>query len=105
MAANLPLNRAGARASARLFGFWAPLVFCAIASLTTSAAPALAASPTAPLMRAVVPVQQLDAGTWPSAFGQQWGGPYAGETQPAYWRGFQRRWAAGLELHHKRAGE
>lgn len=52
-----------------------------------------------------VPVPQSDAGTWPSAFGQQWGGTYAGDAQPAYWRGFQRRWAAGLELHHKRAGE
>ncbi len=52
-----------------------------------------------------VPVPQSDAGTWPSAFGQQWGGMYAGDAQPGYWRGFQRRWAAGLELHHKRAGE
>ena len=52
-----------------------------------------------------VPVPQSDAGTWPSTFGQQWGGTYAGDAQPAYWRGFQRRWATGLELHHKRGGE
>ena len=52
-----------------------------------------------------VPVPQSDAGSWPSAFGQSWGAATAGDAQPGYWRGFQRRWSAGLELHHKRAGE
>jgi predicted dienelactone hydrolase len=44
-------------------------------------------------------------GQWPSQFGQQWGGQVAGDNQPEYWRGFQRRWARGLEMHHKKAGE
>jgi dienelactone hydrolase len=51
-----------------------------------------------------VPTPIADDGQWPSAFGQQWGGTRAGDAQPGYWRGFQRRWARGLELHHKAAG-
>jgi predicted dienelactone hydrolase len=43
-------------------------------------------------------------GAWPGAFGQQWGGKTASEDQPGYWRGFQRRWALGLELHHRPVG-
>lgn len=52
-----------------------------------------------------VPVPLAGAGRWPSSFGQQWGGAVAGDDQPDYWRGFQRRWARGLEMHHKSAGE
>lgn len=52
-----------------------------------------------------VPVDVASDGRWPSSFGQQWGGAFAGDQQPEYWRGFQRRWARGLELHHKAAGE
>lgn len=52
-----------------------------------------------------VPTRISNEGQWPSAFGQQWGGMVAGDKQPGYWRGFQRRWARGLELHHKSAGE
>ncbi|MFZ9396836.1 MAG: dienelactone hydrolase, partial [Erythrobacter sp.] len=52
-----------------------------------------------------VPSPLAADGQWPSQFGQQWGGSVAGDNQPDYWRGFQRRWARGLELHHKRAGE
>jgi len=52
-----------------------------------------------------VPVAYASDGKWPSAPGQQWGGKFAGDQQPGYWRGFQRRWARGLELHHKGAGE
>ncbi|OSZ64486.1 hypothetical protein CAP39_13075 [Sphingomonas sp. IBVSS1] len=52
-----------------------------------------------------VPVPLSNAGRWPSMFGQQWGGMVAGDSQPDYWRGFQRRWARGLELHHKSQGE
>lgn len=52
-----------------------------------------------------VPVAVASDGRWPSSFGQQWGGVFAGEKQPEYWRGFQRRWARGLEMHHKAAGE
>ena len=52
-----------------------------------------------------VPTPFANQGQWPSAFGQQWGGTTAGDNQPGYWRGFQRRWARGLELHHKAADE
>ncbi len=52
-----------------------------------------------------VPTTVADDGLWPSAFGQQWGGKTAGDNQPGYWRGFQRRWARGLEMHHKGPGE
>lgn len=52
-----------------------------------------------------VPVPRASAGHWPSSFGQQWGGMVAGDNQPGYWRGFQRRWASGLEMHHTSAGE
>ena len=51
-----------------------------------------------------VPTRQSDDGQWTSAFRQQWGGTVAGDAQPGYWRGFQRRWARGLELDHKPAG-
>ena len=52
-----------------------------------------------------VPTRVSDDGLWPSAFRQQWGGAVAGDAQPGYWRGFQRRWARGLELDHRRAGD
>lgn len=52
-----------------------------------------------------VPTPYANDGQWPSVFGQQWGGMRAGDSQPDYWRGFQRRWARGLELHHKAAGK
>ncbi len=46
-----------------------------------------------------VPTTASNDGDWPLAFGQTVGGAYAGDGQSAYWRGFQRRWALGLELH------
>jgi predicted dienelactone hydrolase len=52
-----------------------------------------------------VPTPFANQGQWPSRFGQTWGGITAGDDQPGYWRGFQRRWARGLELHHKSAGK
>ena len=52
-----------------------------------------------------VPTRVSDDGVWPSAFRQQWGGTVAGDAQPGYWRGFQRRWARGLELDHQPAGD
>jgi hypothetical protein len=52
-----------------------------------------------------VPTPFANQGQWPSSFGQTWGGVTAGKDQPGYWRGFQRRWARGLELHHKSAGK
>ncbi len=51
-----------------------------------------------------VPAENAGDGDWPSAFGQRWGGTLAGNDQPKYWRGFQRRWALGLELHHAEKG-
>ena len=51
-----------------------------------------------------VPTRVSDDGLWPSAFRQQWGGNVASDAQPGYWRGFQRRWARGLELDHRPAG-
>jgi predicted dienelactone hydrolase len=52
-----------------------------------------------------VPTVVSDDGQWPSTFGTQWGGTLAGDAQPGYWRGFQRRWARGLEMHHRGTGQ
>jgi pimeloyl-ACP methyl ester carboxylesterase len=52
-----------------------------------------------------VPVVVASDGKWPVKFGEPDRGDYAGDAQPQFWRGFQRRWAAGLELHHKSAGQ
>lgn len=38
-------------------------------------------------------------GQWPVAPTMNVGGRYAGDQEPGYWRGFQRRWAIGLEMH------
>ncbi len=54
-----------------------------------------------------VPTQNAGDGDWPSAPGEQLGGKLSGPDQPKYWRGFQRRWALGLEMRHaaKAAGK
>ena len=52
-----------------------------------------------------VPTIDSNAGEWPTSFGAQLNGTAAGSGQDKYWRGFQRRWATGLELHHKNAGQ
>jgi len=46
-----------------------------------------------------VPTVDSDQGEWPASFAEQFNGKHAGPDQPGYWRGFQRRWALGLELH------
>ena len=46
-----------------------------------------------------VPTVNSDDGEWPTSFGEQLNGTLAGPVQDKYWRGFQRRWATGLELH------
>ncbi len=46
-----------------------------------------------------VPTVDSDQGEWPTSFAEQFNGTQAGPDQPGYWRGFQRRWALGLELH------
>jgi predicted dienelactone hydrolase len=45
-----------------------------------------------------VPTESSADGDWPVAFGESVGGTLAGNAQPKYWRGFQRRWALGLEM-------
>ncbi len=54
-----------------------------------------------------LPTVKANDAKWPTAFGQNAGASFAtGIDETAqYWRGFQRRWALGLEMHHKKAGE
>lgn len=49
-----------------------------------------------------VPTPIADDGTWPLKPGEASGSNVAKATGPSatYWRGFQRRWALGLELRH-----
>jgi predicted dienelactone hydrolase len=48
------------------------------------------------------PTQHSSDGTWPIKPGESVGGQYAGHDAASanYWKGFQRRWALGLELEH-----
>ncbi len=46
-----------------------------------------------------LPTVDSDAGEWPTSFAEQLNGTLAGPGQDKYWRGFQRRWATGLEMH------
>jgi len=50
------------------------------------------------------PTVIADDGEWPATFLDQTGSKTAGADQPKYWRGFQRRWAVGLELHRGNSG-
>jgi predicted dienelactone hydrolase len=52
-----------------------------------------------------VPVPSSADGEWPVAFGESVGGTLAADAQPKYWRGFQRRWALGLEMRRAGKGE
>ncbi len=52
-----------------------------------------------------VPMENSNDGAWDVAFGEQLNGKMAGDGEPEHWRGFQRRWALGLEMHRKAAGE
>jgi dienelactone hydrolase len=52
-----------------------------------------------------VPTPVASDGKWEVPFGTLDGGALAGDGQPEYWRGFQRRWAKGLELRRKAAGQ
>ena len=45
-----------------------------------------------------LPTVDSDDGEWPTSFGEQLNGTLAGPEQGKYWRGFQRRWATGLEM-------
>ena len=51
-----------------------------------------------------VPVVRASDGAWPLGPGERVGGSYspgAGKAGHTYWKGFQRRWAVGLQLHHR----
>lgn len=52
-----------------------------------------------------VPTIDSNAAEWPTSFGEQLNGTMAGAEQAKYWRGFQRRWAAGLEMHRATIGQ
>ncbi|GAB5487005.1 MAG: hypothetical protein Pars2KO_05750 [Parasphingorhabdus sp.] len=52
-----------------------------------------------------VPTVDSNKADWPVGFGEQLNGKLAGPEQDGYWRGFQRRWAAGLEMQHADAGK
>jgi alpha-beta hydrolase superfamily lysophospholipase len=52
-----------------------------------------------------VPTPVASDGKWPVTIGTKDGVALASDKQPDYWRGFQRRWAIGLELQHKKAGQ
>ena len=47
-----------------------------------------------------LPTSQSSDGVWKGPSGLPPGGVTAADGQPEYWRGFQRRWALGLEMHH-----
>lgn len=47
-----------------------------------------------------VPSVDSNNGDWPVSFGEQLNGKLAGAEEQDHWKGFQRRWAAGLEMHH-----
>lgn len=53
-----------------------------------------------------VPVERSNDGVWPLARGERAGAAYspgAGKPGVSYWKGFQRRWALGMEMHHRTA--
>ena len=51
------------------------------------------------------PVQNSNDSTWQLSFGEQLNGKLAGPDEAGHWPGFQNRWALGMELHSKAAGE
>ncbi|MEL7190017.1 MAG: dienelactone hydrolase [Pseudomonadota bacterium] len=52
-----------------------------------------------------VPVANANDSQWETSFGDQLNGEYAGPDKSQHWRGFQKRWAAGLDMQSKRKGE
>ncbi len=52
-----------------------------------------------------LPTEVAGEGDWPTGFGESVGGTLAGDKQPIYWRGFQRRWALGLEMRQASKGQ
>jgi predicted dienelactone hydrolase len=53
------------------------------------------------------PTVHSNDGVWPPARGADAGSPFAGHDAASaqYWKGFQRRWALGLELEHLSPGQ
>ena len=51
------------------------------------------------------PTQNSNDSDWPLSFGERLNGKLAGGEEPAHWRGFQNRWALGMEMHRKSTGE
>lgn len=47
-----------------------------------------------------VPTSDSNDSEWPVSFGDQLNGKLAGAEQDRHWRGFQRRWAVGLEMRN-----
>ncbi|MBV7265181.1 alpha/beta hydrolase family protein [Erythrobacter ani] len=52
-----------------------------------------------------VPTQNSNDSQWETSFGEQLNGKLAGDDEPEHWRGFQRRWALGLDMYSTMAGE
>ncbi len=52
-----------------------------------------------------VPVSNANDSGWEVSFGEQLNGKFAGPDEAEHWRGFQRRWAVGLDMLSKPAGE
>ncbi|MGB7373954.1 alpha/beta hydrolase family protein [Pontixanthobacter sp.] len=46
-----------------------------------------------------LPTTGSNASQWPIGFREQLNGSFAGPEQPKHWKGFQRRWAVGLEMY------
>lgn len=53
----------------------------------------------------IPPTEDSNDSVWPLAFGEQLNGKLAGEAETTHWRGFQNRWALGMEMHTKTKGE
>lgn len=49
--------------------------------------------------------ERAEDGVWTQSPGAQTSGATAGEAQSRYWRGFQARWATGLDLEHRPTGD
>jgi len=52
-----------------------------------------------------MPTKDSNAASWPTTFGEQLNGEWAGPKENGYWRGFQRRWATGMTAVHAGPGE
>jgi len=52
-----------------------------------------------------VPTTNANDSQWEVSFGEQLNGTFAGPDEAQHWRGFQRRWAVGLDMQRKSAGE